>query len=212
MVSTEIENYILSLIGPEDEVLQELYRQTNLKMLNPQMISGPLQGNILTLFSKMIQPKAILEIGTFTGYSAICLAKGLSEGGKLYTIEINDELTAFARHYIQKAGLDNQIVQLTGEALEIIPTLDAVFDLVFIDADKRQYTGYYLNSFEKLRTGGYILVDNVLWGGKVMDEGEGDPHTAGVKQFNQFITDDNRVEKSVLPVRDGLMVLRKIAP
>lgn len=210
MISRELENYILNIIDEEDEVLQELYRQTNLKAINPQMTTGPLQGNLLTMLGKLIKPNHVLEIGTYTGYSAICLAKSLQPGGQLYTIEINDELKEFSAYYFKKAGMNDRITQLTGDALNIIPTLDQEFDLVFMDADKRQYIDYYHLIFSKVRIGGYILVDNVLWGGKVMAPSDKDPFAKALKEFNELVKIDKRINKSLLPVRDGLMVLNKI--
>lgn len=210
MISRELENYILNIIDEEDEVLQELYRQTNLKAINPQMTTGPLQGNLLTMLGKLIKPNHVLEIGTYTGYSAICLAKSLQPGGQLYTIEINDELKEFSAYYFKKAGMNDRITQLTGDALNIIPTLDQEFDLVFMDADKRQYIDYYHLIFSKVRIGGYILVDNVLWGGKVMAPSDKDPFAKALKEFNELVKIDKRINKSLLPVRDGLMILNKI--
>ena len=210
MISRELENYILNIIDEEDEVLQELYRQTNLKAINPQMTTGPLQGNLLTMLGKLIKPNHVLEIGTYTGYSAICLAKSLQPGGQLYTIEINDELKEFSAYYFKKAGMIDRITQLTGDALKIIPTLDQEFDLVFMDADKRQYIDYYHLIFSKVRIGGYILVDNVLWGGKVMAPSDKDPFAKALKEFNELVKIDKRINKSLLPVRDGLMILNKI--
>ena len=158
----ELDKYILDHIGPEDEVLQELDRETNLNVVNARMLSGHLQGKLLTMISKMIQPKTILEIGTFTGYSAICLSKGLQEGGKLITIEIDDELEHMASGYFKKAGIEHLIHQQIGSAIEIIPELNDHFDLVFIDADKREYSAYYHLVFEKVNPGGYIIADNTL--------------------------------------------------
>ena len=206
----EIDEYILKHIEPEDEVLSELNRETHLKVLGARMISGHLQGQVLTLLSKMIQPRNILELGTFTGYSAICLAKGLSENGKLITIEIDDELEDLARKYFIKAGFQRKIIQHIGVALEIIPTLKETFDLVFMDADKREYVAYYQQVFDKVRNGGYIIADNTLWNGKVLNKpAPDDLQTKGILEFNSLIRDDNRVEKVILPLRDGMTVIRK---
>jgi caffeoyl-CoA O-methyltransferase len=208
--TNEIDKYILQHIEPEDEVLSELNRKTHLKMLGARMLSGHLQGQVLAMLSKMIQPKNILELGTFTGYSAICLAKGLTENGKLITIEMDDELEEFARRYFVKAGVQHKIVQRIGVALDIIPTLDEIFDLVFIDADKREYVSYYNHIFDKVRSGGYIIADNTLWSGKVLDEPAPDDfYTKGILDFNSLIRNDNRVEKVILPLRDGMTVIRK---
>ncbi|MCG6190085.1 O-methyltransferase [Maribellus maritimus] len=207
----EIDKYILAHIEPEDEVLKELDRETHLKVLGARMISGHLQGQVLTMLSKMIQPEKILELGTFTGYSAICLARGLSEGGKLITIEIDDELETFAAKYFVKAGVENKVEQKIGVALEIIPTLDNNFDLVFMDADKREYVDYYQSVFDKVKSGGYIIADNTLWNGKVLEKqpAADDRQTKGIIQFNTLVKNDNRVEQVILPLRDGMTIVRK---
>ena len=206
----ELDKYILNHIDDEDKLLQELDRETNLKVLGARMISGHLQGKVLTMLSKMIQPQNILEIGTFTGYSAICLAQGLTENGKLITIEIDDELESIAKRYIRKSGFENKIIHKTGDAISIIQTLDMVFDLVFIDADKREYIEYYHAVFNKVRSGGYIIADNTLWNGKVVQRIKpDDEHTQKIVEFNQLIKIDHRVEKVILPLRDGMTVIRK---
>ena len=205
----EIDKYILNHIDPEDEILKELDRETNLNVLGARMISGHLQGQVLSLLSKLIRPKSILEIGTFTGYSAICLAKGLEEGGKLITIEIDDELENIAKKYFEKAGIQNLIVQKIGPALEIIPTLKETFDLVFIDAHKPEYPAYYEAVFDKVNKGGIIIADNTLWSGKVLElPADDDIATHGIIQFNEMIKNDNRVEKVILPLRDGMTIIR----
>ncbi|MDO8952997.1 MAG: O-methyltransferase [Draconibacterium sp.] len=206
----EIDKYILNHIDPEDEILMELDRETHLNVVGARMISGHLQGQVLTMLSKMIRPKYILEFGTFTGYSAICLAKGLQDGGKLITIEIDDELENIAKKYFEKAGIQHSIVQKIGSALEIIPTLTETFDLVFIDAHKPEYPAYYEAVFDKINSGGYIIADNTLWSGKVLDlPAEDDFQTRGIIQFNDLIKSDKRVEKVILPLRDGMTVIRK---
>lgn len=206
----EIEKYILNHIEPEDEILKELDRETHLNVLGARMISGHLQGQVLTMISKMIRPKTILEIGTFTGYSAICLAKGLHEDGKLITIEIDDELENIAKKYFEKAGVRNQIIQRIGKALEIIPTLNETFDLVFIDANKTEYPDYYSAVFDKINIGGYIIADNTLWNGKVLENtADDDYQTHGIVEFNTIIKNDTRVEKVILPLRDGMTFIRK---
>lgn len=208
----EIIEYIHSNATPEDKVLRELSRETHVKVLHPHMLAGHLQGKILEMLSRMICPLNILEIGTFTGYSAICLAKGLSEGGKVHTIERNDELTDISGKYFKKAGFQNKIIQYTGEAREIIPGLDFLFQLVFIDSDKEEYLDIYNQVFNKVPEGGYILADNVLWEGKVSKEPQpGDKETRSIIEFNNFIMKDERVENLILPVRDGLMIIRKIS-
>lgn len=210
MLSRELEKYILTHIEPEDEVLRELDRETHLKVLGARMISGHLQGAVLTMLSKMIQPENILEIGTFTGYSAICLARGLKPGGKLITIEVDDELESIAARFFKKAGLQNSIVQRIGPALEIIPQLSGPFDLVFIDAHKPEYSAYYDAIFEKVKPGGYLIADNTLWNGKVLEEpAPDDLQTKGVLAFNSLVKNDSRVEKVILPLRDGMTIIRK---
>jgi caffeoyl-CoA O-methyltransferase len=207
----ELEKYILEHISPEDSVLRELARETHMKILGARMLSGHLQGQVLTMLSKMIQPERILELGTFTGYSAICLARGLKEHGKLITIEQDDELEEFAHKYFSKAGVQNKIVQLIGSALEIIPSLSETFDLVFMDADKREYLDYYNLIFNKVRAGGYIIADNTLWSGKVLEKPTpGDEQTFGITTFNEKIKNDSRVEKVILPLRDGITIIRKL--
>jgi caffeoyl-CoA O-methyltransferase len=205
----KLEQYIEIHSSTEDPVLEDLYRQTHIRFLNPNMVSGHLQGKFLELVSRMISPENILEIGTFTGYSAICLSKGLKHGGKLITIEINDELTDFAHSFFVRAGADTKITQLTGKAQDIIPDLDPCFDLVFIDGDKREYVEYYNLIFEKVKSGGFIIADNVLWGGQVLDEETNDPQARGIISFNRMIDSDNRIDEVILPLRDGLMIIYK---
>lgn len=208
--SKEIDNYILNHIDAEDEVLTDLDRETNLKVIGARMISGHLQGQVLSMLSKMIQPKYILEVGTFTGYSAICLAKGLQNGGKLITIEIDDELETLAHKYFTKAGFEGIIEQRIGSALDIIPTLTESFDLVFLDADKREYVNYYQLLIDKMQSGSYIIADNTLWSGKVLEIPKDDDfQTQGIIEFNTLIKNDPRVEKVILPLRDGMTVIRK---
>ncbi|OFX90017.1 MAG: methyltransferase [Bacteroidetes bacterium GWF2_33_16] len=206
-----IEEYILNHSDDEDPVLAELNRETNLKILRPRMLSGHLQGKILEMISKMIQPEKILEIGTYTGYSAICLAKGLKEKGVLHTIEINDELEEIITKYIGKSGFQSNIITHYGNALEIIPALNTMFDLVFIDGDKREYLDYYKLVLNYVKSGGFILADNVLWSGKVIEmETPDDEYTKGIFDFNDFLKNDTRVEKVILPLRDGLTLIRKL--
>lgn len=206
-----LEQYILDHTSPEDPLLEELNRNTWVSTVHPQMIAGHLQGKILEMISRMIQARMILEIGTFTAYSSICLARGLAEGGKLFTIEKDDEITEFAAGYINKSGLSDRITLLTGDARQIIPEMDGIFDLVYLDAEKDEYLDYYKIVFPKLRKGGFILADNVLWGGKVLETPESDDHfTKGILAFNETISRDPLVEQVILPVRDGLMLIRKI--
>lgn len=205
-----IKEYILNHSDKEDPILAELNRETNLKILRPRMLSGHLQGKILEMISKMINPKKILELGTYTGYSAICLTKGLQENGILRTIEVNDELEDIIRKYFTKAQIENKVKLHFGDARKIIPEIKEQFDLVFIDADKREYLEYYNIVFDFVKPGGFILADNVLWGGKVIDlEPPDDEYTKGIFEFNEFIKNDDRIEKVILPLRDGLMLIRK---
>ncbi|MDL2231416.1 class I SAM-dependent methyltransferase [Porphyromonadaceae bacterium OttesenSCG-928-L07] len=205
-----IENYILSHSEPESEVLSELRRMTNLRVMRPRMLSGNIQGQFLKMLCKISGAKKVLEIGTYTGYAAISMAEALPEGGKLYTIDINDELEDMVCKYIDKSGYGDKINFLIGDACDIIPGLDEVFDLVFIDADKRQYVDYYNLIFDKVRTNGLIIADDVLWDGKVVSEKESkDPQTQGVIAFNELVKSDLRVEKIMLPIRHGLFLLRK---
>jgi len=209
-VNPKLENYLLQHIDPETELLQELNRNTYVRMLYPRMLSGHLQGRILSMLSKMIRPVNILEIGTYTGYSAICLCEGLQPGGKLHTIELNDELVDFTTQYFEKAGLMDTIELHIGYALDVIPTLTGAFDIVFIDADKRQYLNYYHLVFDKVKTGGYIFADNVFWDGKIIENPlPTDDYTRGIIAFNDFVMNDPRVEKVILPIRDGFTVIRK---
>jgi len=206
----QLEKYILDHIDEEDPVLTELDRETHLRVLGARMLSGHLQGQVLTMIAKMISPTHILEVGTFTGYSAICLARGLKEGGKLLTIEIDDELESLAKKYFEKAGVLDKIDQRIGSALEIIPTLNEKFDLVFLDADKREYLQYYNLLMDMLDSGAYILADNTLWSGKVLDKPKtDDEQTRGILEFNAAIKNDHRVEKVILPLRDGMTLIRK---
>lgn len=195
--------------GQSDPILDALDRETHLKTLSPRMLSGKLQGEILTLLSKLISPKSILEIGTFTGYSAICLAKGLTPEGKLITIDIDPEYRYIAEKYFDLAGMSSKIQYITGDAKYIIPSLSDVFDLVFIDADKDAYATYYDLVIEKVRPGGLILADNVLWSGKVLDE-KMDKKTKAIDDFNKMLTADPRVANIILPIRDGIHLARKL--
>jgi len=207
----KLEEYIHEYTTPEDPILAELNRKTWVKTVHPQMIAGHLQGKILEMISCMIRPRRILEIGTFTGYSSICFAKGLSEDGQIFTIEKDDEITEFAGKYIRESGLSDRITLLTGDAREIIPELDESFDLVYLDAEKDEYMDYYEMAFPKVREGGFILADNVLWGVKILDvPGSGDHFTQGIVDFNEAIKKDPRVEQVILPVRDGITLIRKI--
>ncbi|PTN08735.1 O-methyltransferase [Mangrovibacterium marinum] len=207
----ELEKYIDDHSSPEDEVLYELNRETNISILRPRMLSGHIQGLLLEMLTTMIRPKRILEIGTFTGYSALCMAKGLSDDGILHTIELNDELEWIAQKYFAKAGLQDQIKQHIGDACQIIPTLNETFDFIFLDGNKREYCRYYELVFDKLRPGGYILADNILWDGKVVQEvDQRDSQTIGILEFNEMVKNDQRVRQVILPLRDGLSLIRKL--
>lgn len=205
-----LDRYLLEHSSQEDPVLKELARHTYLNEVHPRMLAGHILGSFLTLFSKMLSPQRILEIGTYTGYSAICLASGLRKGGTLTTIEVNDELGATSLEFFSKAGLSEQIELINGDALEVIPSLSGSFDLVFMDAHKDDYPAYYDLVIDKVRSGGYILADNVLWGGKVLDIPSADATTRIIDQFNQMVNSDSRVENLLLPLRDGVMVIKKL--
>jgi predicted O-methyltransferase YrrM len=205
-----IDDYIIEHSDIEDKILVVLTRETHLTEVAPRMLSGYLQGKFIEFLSKMIRPKSILEIGTFTGYSAICLAKGLAKNGTLYTIEINDEREKLIKKYIDKSGFSSLIKLYIGNAIEIIPNINENFDLVFIDGEKSEYLNYYNCVFDKVNSEGFIVADNVLWNNKVVDPLESeDPSTKAIKDFNIFVSRDKRVEKLILPVRDGLMLIRK---
>lgn len=206
----EIEKYAEAHTRPESGILKQLNRETYSKILMPRMLSGHLQGQILRMFSLMIKPLNILEIGTFTGYSAICLAEGLQPGGKLITIDINAELEEMVRRYLKLAGVENKTDYRIGNAMEIIPSLNEKFDLVFIDADKENYSNYYDLVFEKVNPGGYIIADNVLWSGKVTEpESRMDKDTKAIAAYSKKVIADIRVETVLFPLRDGLLVSRK---
>jgi len=205
-----LEAYAEKISQDEPDLLKELNRETFQKVLRPRMISGHLQGRFLSLISKLLQPKNILEIGTFTGYSALCLAEGMSAEGKLHTIDMNEELYDFQRKYFDQSPYGSQIVQHIGKAEEVIPQLNENFDLIFIDADKRNYSLYFDLSFPKLNSGGLFITDNVLWYGKVTQPTKkGDRDTEHLKAFNLKLKEDKRIENVLLPIRDGLLISRK---
>lgn len=211
ITTKEIETYCQLHTTEENQLLQKLNRDTHLKILNPRMLSGHLQGRWLSMMSCMIQPERILEIGTFTGYSALCLAEGLTKDGMIYTIDVNEELENFANSYFEQSDYVNNIKFMIGDAAHIIPEINEVFDLVFIDADKKSYPTYYEMILPKVRKGGIILVDNVLWDGKVVEEAVlKDKKTKIIHEFNEFIQNDDRVENVLMPIRDGIMVIRKL--
>ncbi len=209
LVNKAINAYVEDHTSPEPDYLYELNRETNLKVSKPQMLSGHIQGKALKLISTMLRPEQVLEIGTYTGYATICLAEGLAERGTVHTIDNNEELETIARRYWQKAGIEEFIKFYREDATKVIPQLDHTFDLVFIDADKENYSTYYEQVFNKVRKGGVILADNVLWSGKVLQENP-DKETAAIQAFNKKIQADTRVENVILTVRDGLMMVRKL--
>ncbi len=208
-IPSAIQKYAEEHTSPESDLLKTINRETNAHVLMPRMLSGHMQGRILSMISKMVKPTTILEIGTYTGYSAICLAEGLKPGGKLITIDINEELEHTVRTYFNRSSFAEAIEYKIGNALQIIPTLKEHFDLVFIDADKENYTRYYDLVINHVPLGGYILADNVLWSGKVLDE-KPDKDTRAIIGFNRYVQNDTRVENVLLPVRDGIMVMRKV--
>lgn len=203
------EEFLLELHTPVDPVLDDLYRQTHIKFVNPNRICGHLQGRLLEFISGMTAPLNILEIGTFTGYATICLARGLRAGGRIFTIEPNDELFAFSNSYFRKAGVAERVIQITGRAQDTVPGLDMNFDIIYIDGDKREYAEYFNLAINKLAAGGFILVDNVLWGGKVLEKDSRDPQTRGIIDFNEMIRRQTGIENVILPAWDGLMIIRK---
>ncbi len=210
-IDEKLDQYVCKHTDRESELLYQLNRQTHLKVLNSRMLSGQFQGRLLSMISHMIRPQNVLEIGTYTGYSALCFLEGLAENGRITTIDINEELEDFVRDFIQKAGAESRIQYVIGDAMELIPTMHEQFDLVFIDADKENYCNYYDLVFDKVKVGGYILADNVLWSGKVVgDYDTADKDTKILMDYNRKINDDSRVENILLPIRDGLMLARKI--
>ena len=207
-----LESYILSHIDPEGEYLHRLYRATNIYTIHGRMASGHLQGRLLKMLVTMIRPRNILEVGTFSGYSAICMAEGLEEGGKVWTFEINDEQEDFTRPWIEGSPVSDKIKFIIGDAITMAPSLGVVFDMAFVDGDKRTYVETYEMAMSVLRRGGYIIADNTLWDGHVTDHAYArDSQTAGIRRFNDHVAADPRVEKVILPLRDGLTIIRKIS-
>ena len=204
-----IHQYCVMHSSKADSVLYQLARETGLKTLAPQMISGPLQGLLLQTISGLKKPKRILEVGTFTGYATICLARGLADGGKMDTIEVNPELAYIIKKYLKKAGLNQQVTLHIGDARQVIPKLEGDFDLVFLDAAKQHYSEYYQLLIDRIPPGGLLLADNVLWSGKVLDNEPQDPDARSLHEFNEMIRDDASVNKLLLPLRDGLFVIQK---
>lgn len=209
-IDNRLNDYIEAHSSPEGDYLYRLYRATNVEILNPHMASGHIQGRVLKLLVKMIRPQRILEIGTYTGYSAICMAEGLDEGGKLFTFEVDDELEDFTRRWIEGSPVADKIVFTIGSALEQVPRLGELFDLVFIDGNKREYIEYYELAMAHLNPGGWILADNTLWDGHIIDDSYQDAQTNGLRAFNDYVHADSRVEEVILPLRDGLTIIRKL--
>jgi len=210
-IDSKIFNYSLSKSTKEPKILNDLNRETHLKILNPRMLSGHYQGRILSLVSKIIKPKTVLEIGTYTGYSTICLSEGLDKNGSIHTIDHNEELLVIQNKYFKKAGISEKVKQYTGDAIKIIKKLNLDFDLVFIDADKENYPLYFDSIIEKVKPGGVIIADNILWSGKILEKVEEEDYaTKSIIEFNDKVKNDDRVETIILPIRDGLSLIRKI--
>lgn len=211
MQETELlDDYILVHIDDEGDYLRALYRDTNVKLLRPRMASGHLQGRLLKMFVRMIRPRNVLEIGTYSGYSALCMAEGLPSDGHLYTFEINDEQEDFTRPWLENSPYADKISFIIGDALQLVPEMDVKFDLAFVDGDKRRYLDYYEMVLSKLNPGGYILADNTLWDGHVIEQTDRhDAQTVGIMSFNDKVATDDRVEKVIIPLRDGLTLIRK---
>ncbi len=208
LLSQELLDYIDRHTSDEGDLLKSLDRETHLKVMMPRMLSGKVQGRFLSMISKILQPKRILEIGTYTGYATICLAEGLAQGGKIYTIDKNSEIKEMTERYFRDAGITDSVNYINGQALEIIPELSETFDLIFIDADKVNYKKYYELCMPKLSENGLIIADNVLWSGKITDQ-NADKSTKALQEFNDMVQADDKVENVLISVRDGLMILRK---
>ncbi len=207
----KLEDYVQRFSENEPEILAELNRETHLKVLQPRMLAGHLQGRVLSMLTHMIRPKRILEVGTYTGYSAICFSEGLAEGGQIHTIDINEELQAIQDKYFEKAGITAQVKRHVGDALEIIPKLDEDWDIVFLDADKENYPNYYDLVIDKMKPGSYVIADNVLWSGKILDKpGDMDQETKSLYEYSKKVTEDPRVQNVLFPIRDGLQISRKL--
>jgi predicted O-methyltransferase YrrM len=209
-IDAKLDNYVCAHTENEPALLVDLNRRTHVSILQPRMLSGHYQGRLLSMLAHMIQPKRVLEIGTYTGYSALCFAEGLQAGGKVTTVDVNEELEEFVRSYIEKANCSDKIEYIVGDAMEVVAKMDEQFDLVFIDADKKNYCNYYELVFDKVKPGGYIIADNVLWSGKVLEDYDSlDRETKILMDYNKMIHDDERVQEILLPIRDGLMIARK---
>lgn len=210
-IDPKLDLYVCDHTQPEPAILSELNRKTHLEVLQPRMLSGHFQGRVLSMLSHMIQPRRVLEIGTYTGYSALCFAEGLTADGKIITIDVNEELEQLVQSFIHKSGYEKKIEYFIGDAAHFIPALNEEWDIVFIDADKKSYCKYYDLVFDKVRKGGYIIADNVLWSGKVLEDYDSlDRETKIIMDYNKMIQEDPRVENVLLPIRDGLMIARKL--
>lgn len=205
----DLQKYVEDHSEPESDLLQQINRETHLHVLKPRMLSGHLQGRVLSMLSHMIRPNSILEIGTYTGYAALCMAEGLNPQGKLVTIDNNEELSVRTKDYFAQSDYKDQIEMRVGNAMDILPALDESWDLVFIDADKENYSNYFDLVIDKVNPGGFIIADNVLWSGKVFDPSKSDGATESIREFNRKVHADSRVENVLFPIRDGLMILRK---
>jgi predicted O-methyltransferase YrrM len=209
-INKDILNYVELNSQQEPTLLKELNKETNLKILNPRMLCSSYQGRVLSIISKIIKPKNVLEIGTYTGYSALCIAEGLEKNGIIHTIDINEELKEIQNKYFKKSGFGNQIQQHIGNAIEIIPKINECFDFVYLDADKENYNEYFDLIIDKIVSGGVLICDNVLWSGKVLNTNHKDLITEKLIEFNQLVKKDKRLDSIILPIRDGLSICRKI--
>lgn len=209
-IDAKLDEYVCAHSENEPALLADLNRRTHVSILQPRMLSGHYQGRLLSMLAHMIQPKRVLEIGTYTGYSALCFAEGLQVGGKVTTIDVNEELEEFVRSYIEKANCTDKVEYIVGDAMKVLAKMDEQFDLVFIDADKKNYCNYYELVFDKVKPGGYIIADNVLWSGKVLEDYNSlDRETKILMDYNKMVHEDERVQEILLPIRDGLMIARK---
>lgn len=206
----QLEEYISAHIGTESELLKDIYRETNLRLLNPRMASGHIQGRLLKMLVTMIKPQTVLEVGTFTGYATLCIAEGLPQGGVVHTVEIDDELEDFILKGFEKSPYSDRIRLHIGDALKVVPGLGLKFDMIFLDGEKREYPDYYTVLLDYLKPSGYMIADNTLWDGHVVDKNyDSDPQTAAVRTFNDMVASDERVEVAMIPIRDGLTIIRK---
>lgn len=206
-----LEEYISAHIDAENDLLRDIYRETNLKMLNPRMASGHIQGRLLKMLVSMIKPKLVLEVGTFTGYATLCMAEGLPEGGMIHTVEIDDELEDFIKKGFCQSPFSDRICLHIGDAMKVVPELGIMFDMIFLDGEKREYPDYYTTLMNYLKPNGYLIADNTLWDGHVADSAyDSDPQTVAVRKFNDMVAADDRVEVAMIPIRDGLTIVKKL--